>query len=346
MTTAQEGTIDLGDPDLYRTERRFAMWHEYAARDAVVWSEPGTSPGGFWSVFSHRSCRALLAPTAPFSSEYGMMVGFDAEHPDPSRGRMLVVTDGAHHQHLRQVVAPSLAQTMASTLAAFIDREVREIVGDALRAGGADVAVRIGPRLPAAVVCEILGVPAADRERLIVLTNHAFGGSDETFDEMTPSEAHSEILMYFYEMVSRRRREPGDDLVSTLISDGRLNPRDVLVNCDNVMIGGNETTRHAITGCFHALATVPDALDRLRADPGLIPSAVEEVIRWTSPAMHVLRVATDAVEVGGRSLPAGSPVVAWLPAANRDERIFASPDDFILDRAPNKHLAFGNGPHH
>ncbi|MFD2415746.1 cytochrome P450 [Amycolatopsis pigmentata] len=337
---------DLGNPDLYRSDARFAMWRDYAVADELVWSEPGSSPHGFWSVFSHEACRGVLAPSAPFTSEYGMMIGFDAETPDHAGGRMLVVTDGEHHTHLRRLITPFLSRTNATTLDRFIDTEVRKCLAEALAAGRVDVAMTVGPRLPAAVVCEILGVPPEDRERLVELTNHAFGGSDGTFDKMSPSEAHSEILMYFYELVERRRSAPGDDLVSTLVSDGGLSVRDVLFNCDNVLIGGNETTRHSITGCFHALSTVPDALDRLRADPTRIRTVVEEVIRWTSPAMHVLRVATEKVEVCGRTLPAGSPVAAWLPAANRDERVFQEPQRFLMDRQPNKHLGFGNGPHH
>jgi hydroxylation protein CepL len=338
--------LDLGDPDLYRSERRFEMWREHTAADELVWSEPGSSPSGFWSVFSHEACRRVLAPTAPFTSEYGMMVGFDAEHRDSSGGRMLVVSDGDHHTYLRQTIAPLLSKAMAGTLEKFIEAEVRETIGAAVRSGSVDVALRIGPRLPAAVVCEILGVPASDRERLVELTNHAFGGNDSAFDKMTASEAHAEILMYFHELVAHRKRSPGDDLVSRLLADGRLGLRDVLVNCDNVLIGGNETTRHSITGCFHALSTVPGALDRLRADPDLIRPAVEEVIRWTSPAMHVLRVATEDVEVNGRVLAKGTAVVAWLPAANRDERVFECPQEFRPDRQPNRHLGFGNGPHH
>ncbi|WP_086821425.1 cytochrome P450 [Allokutzneria sp. NRRL B-24872] len=346
MTVIAEAALDLGDPQLYSSEERFALWREHAAADALVWSGPGSSPRGFWSVFSHEACRKVLSPTAPFTSEYGMMIGFDAEQPDNSGGKMLVVTDGEHHTYLRQMVAPFLSKAMATTLGEFIDEEVRASVDEALEAGGADVALRIGPSLPAAVVCEVLGVPAEDRERLVELTNHAFGGNDSAFDKMSPSEAHSEILMYFYELVSRRRRDPGDDLVSTMLADGRLGPRDVLVNCNNVLIGGNETTRHAITGAFHALSTVPEALPRLREDPSLLGKAVEEVVRWTSPAMHVLRVATEDVELNGRVLTKGTPVVAWLPAANHDERVFADPRAFQVDRTPNRHLGFGNGPHH
>lgn len=339
-------SLDFGDPDLYATAERYEMWRDLVAADSVVYSGSGASPGGFWSVFSHEACRAVLAPTAPFTSEYGMMIGFDAEHRDRSGGQMLVVTDGERHSHLRRLVSPFLSRANASSLAAFIRDEVRRLVADAMRTPGVDVAVAVGPRLPAAVVCEILGIPAADRARMIELTNHAFGGEDSTFDKMSASEAHSEILMYFSDLIALRKRRPGDDLVSAFVSDERLTVREVLVNCDNVLIGGNETTRHAITGCFHALGTVPGALDMLRADPAGLPTAVEEVIRWTSPAMHVLRVATEDVTIAGRSIERGAAVAAWLPAANRDKRVFDGPERFVPDRKPNRHLGFGHGTHH
>jgi len=337
--------LDLADPDLYVTTGRYSIWRDLAA-GPPVWTSAGSSPGGFWSVFSHRACRTVLAPTAPFTSRYGMMIGFDAEHRDRSGGQMLVVTDGDRHAHLRRIIAPFLSRARAVALADFIRAEARILIANARRGAVVDVALAIGPRLPAAVTCEILGVPADDRERLVELTNHAFGGEESFFDKMSASEAHSEILMYFWHLISRRRRHPGDDLVSVLVNDPRLSDKDVLLNCDNVLVGGNETTRHAIAGCFHALSTAPGLLDRLRVTPAAAPAAVEEIIRWTSPAMHVLRVATEDITLGGREIARGEPVVAWLPAANRDERVFDQPGQFRPDRQPNKHLGFGNGPHH
>lgn len=339
-------TIDLGDPDLYTTNARFAMWQDYAAANAVVWSEPGVSPGGFWSVFSHRDVSAVLSPKAPLTSEYGMMIGFDADHTDSSGGRMLVASEGDWHATLKRLIGPFLSRLRAPELESVLQREVQEIL-DRLRSGGpTDVALEIGPRLPAAVVCEIIGVPLAEREQLIDLTNHAFGGAESTFDRLTPAQAHTEILFYFDELIEQRRRRPGADLVSALLADERLSTEDVLVNCDNVLIGGNETTRHSVTGAFHALQAHPEALHALAEDPGLIDRAVEELVRWTSPAAHVLRVATADWEVGGQPIRKGEAVVAWLAAANRDERLFTDPDRFLADRAPNRHLGFGNGPHH
>ncbi|MEU3628744.1 NikQ protein [Amycolatopsis coloradensis] len=338
--------VDLGDPDLYTTLERHARWRQLALEDAMVWSEPGSSPTGFWSVFSHQACAAVLAPSAPFTSEYGMMIGFDRDNPDKSGGRMMVVSEQEQHRKLRKLVGPLLSRAAARRLSERVRTEVRGVLDRVLDGEVCDVAAAIGPRIPAAVVCEILGVPAEDEDMLIDLTNHAFGGEDELFDGMTPRQAHTEILVYFDELISARRASPGDDLVSTLLTDDELTVDDVVLNCDNVLIGGNETTRHAITGAVHAFATVPGLLEHVREGSADVDTVVDEVLRWTSPAMHVLRVSTGEVTVNGRDLPPGTPVVAWLPAANRDPAVFDDPDTFRPGRKPNRHITFGHGMHH
>ncbi|MFI7672083.1 cytochrome P450 [Actinophytocola sp. NPDC049390] len=338
--------VDLGDPDLYATLGRHTRWREFAVADEIVWSGPGSSPAGFWSVFSHRACAEVLAPSAPFTSEYGMMIGFDREHPDTSGGRMMVVAERDPHRALRRIVGPLLSRASARAMAARVRAEVHEVLDRVLDEPVCDVADAIGPRIPAAVVCDILGVPAADQDMLIGLTNHAFGGADELFEGMTPRQAHTEILVYFDELITTRRGRPGADLISRLVADDGLTTEDVLLNCDNVLIGGNETTRHAITGAVHALANVPGLLARLRDGSADVDVVVEEVLRWTSPAMHVLRVSTEPVVLCGRDLAAGTPVVVWLPAANRDPAEFADPDTFDPARSPNRHVAFGHGVHH
>ncbi|WP_206797400.1 cytochrome P450 [Amycolatopsis sp. MtRt-6] len=355
MTNAAiESVADLGDPHLYQTAARYRMWAELVAGNKAVWSPPGSSPSGFWSVFSHQACSELLAPNSPFTSEYGMMIGFDRDRPDKAGGTMLVASEGARHNQLRRLIAPFLSRASAQSLTEFMRREVAEILAE-LRAGGdprspgatgPDIASHVGSRLPAAVVCELLGIPASDRELVVGLTNHAFGGEEPAFADMEPSEAHTQILSYFLDVIAERRADPGDDLVAALLADGSLADREILINCDNVLIGGNETTRHAVTGCFHALAENPAILPALRADPGLIPAAVEEILRWASPAMHVLRVSTEPTVVAGQEVDEGVAVVAWLPAANRDPGVFPGPDAVRLDRQPNRHLAFGHGLHH
>lgn len=348
MTNAAIHSVaDLGDPHLYQTADRYRMWEGLRAENRAVWSPPGTSPGGFWSVFSHQACSELLAPNSHFTSEYGMMIGFDRSRPDKAGGTMLVASEGKRHNQLRRLIAPFLSRASAQSLSAFVRQEVTDILQGLRAAGtGPDVASDIGSRLPAAVVCELLGIPANDRELVVSLTNHAFGGKEPAFADMAPPEAHAQIMSYFLDAIARRRADPGDDLVTALLTDGFLSDHEILINCDNVLIGGNETTRHAVTGCFHAIAQNPEILPALRADSALIPAAVEEILRWASPAMHVLRVSTQPTVVAGQEVDAGVAVVAWLPAANRDPGVFPSPGELRLDRDPNRHLTFGHGLHH
>ncbi|WP_242909164.1 cytochrome P450 [Actinomadura terrae] len=362
MTNAAfHDVTDLGNPHLYATTERYRMWEKLIAEGRAVWSPPGTSPGGFWSVFSHQACSELLAPNSHFTSEYGMMIGFDRARPDKAGGTMLVASEGKRHNQLRRLIAPFLSRTSAQNLSAFIRQEVADILRELREGGpprgagaasdgptvtGPDIAAHVGSRLPAAVVCELLGIPESDRGLIVSLTNHAFGGTEPAFADMSPSEAHSQILSYFVDVIVSRRNDPGADLVTALLADESMNVREILLNCDNVLIGGNETTRHAVTGCFHALAQSPAILPALRADPALIPVAVEEILRWVSPAMHVLRVSTQRTVVADRDIDEGVAVVAWLPAANRDPTVFPSPGELRLDRHPNRHLAFGHGLHH
>ncbi|WP_260479046.1 cytochrome P450 [Kibdelosporangium aridum] len=338
--------MDLADPDLYTSSDRHRRWDEWASADAVTWTGPGHTPAGFWSVFSHRSCAKVLGPKAPFTSERGMMLGFDAQHPDHAGGKMIVVTDGEWHHHLRRMIGPFLSRLKADTLAEFVRREADELLDKITGPGPVELARNVGPRLPAAVVCEILGIPAEDREFLIALTRDAFGETAAGGNAMSAGEAHGEIMLYFEDLIEYRRHTPGDDLLSALLADEQMTDEDVLINCDNVVVGGNETTRHSITAALHAVAVTPGLLDSLAQDPGLIPVAVDEVVRWSSPAMHVLRVATADIEIGDKVIRKDDAVAVWLASANRDPVKHERPHEVRLDRPAGKHLGFGHGAHH
>lgn len=337
--------MDLADPELYASPERHSMWRRFVADDAVVWSAPGASPGGFWSVFSHQACTQVLRPEAPFTSSYGMLIGFDAEHPDRGGGRMVVASDGEHHAHLRHLITPHLSRSAADAFGRFMQQGVDALLADARRSPIVDVAQVLAPRLPAMVVCELLGVPPAERDHLIEATNHAFAGADSSGDGAASTRAHTDIFLFFHELVARRRERPTDDLTTALLRDPRLAPDDVLINLYNLLIGGNQTSRHVIAGCFHAASVATDLLPSIRRDPDMIHLAVEEVLRWVSPGMHVLRVATEDLELDGTSIVGGQAVVAWLAAGNRDPRVFADPDRFDPRRRPNRHLSFGHGRH-
>ncbi|MFY1669580.1 cytochrome P450 [Plantactinospora sp. WMMB334] len=337
--------MDLGDPQLYASRDRYAMWHDHATEDRIVWSPPGSSPSGFWSVFSHQACTAVLGPQAPFTSRYGMLIGFDADHPDRAGGEMIVAADGARHLRLREILGRFLSRSAVAALEPFVRKEVDHLLAEMRAVGVVDVARHIGPLLPAAVVCEVLGVPAGDRDHVMRLTDTAFASPGSESTAAASVEAHTEIFGYFGDQLALRDRSPGDDLISALLAEDDLTRDEVLVNCYNLLIGGNQTARHVIAGCFDAASRTPGLLDRIREDPTLVQTAAEEAIRWVSPGMHVLRVATADLTLCGQAIAAGDPVVAWLAAANRDPGVFAQPETFRPDRSPNRHLGFGHGPH-
>jgi len=188
-------------------------------------------------------------------------------------------------------------------------------------------------------------VPRSDWESLFSLTNDAFGADD-------PAErrgAHLDILQYFDDIASARAKSPADDLVSVLATakiDGRkLTAEEVLLNCDNLLIGGTENTRIAAAGGMLAFIQHPDQWQALSAKPELLHDAVEEVLRWTSSATHIMRTATAPVTIRGRRIEEGDRVTLWNPSANRDKDVFEDPDCFSVCRKPNRHIALGTGEH-
>jgi cytochrome P450 len=158
-----------------------------------------------------------------------------------------------------------------------------------------------------------------------------------------------DILQYFEDLAAARTKCPSDDLVSALTSasiDGsKLSPDEVLLNCDNLLVGGTENTRIAATGGMLAFLEHPGEWQALSRDPALLPSAVEEVLRWTSTATHIMRTATRPVVLRDRHIEAGERVTLWNPSANRDEAVFADADCFSIRRRPNRHIALGYGEH-
>jgi len=220
-----------------------------------------------------------------------------------------------------------------------------DVVARALEIERCDFVAEIAARVPLYVICRMLGVPRSDWESLFSLTNDAFGADD-------PAErrgAHLDILQYFDDIASARAKSPADDLVSVLATakiDGRkLTAEEVLLNCDNLLIGGTENTRIAAAGGMLAFIQHPDQWQALSAKPELLHDAVEEVLRWTSSATHIMRTATAPVTIRGRRIEEGDRVTLWNPSANRDKDVFEDPDCFSVCRKPNRHIALGTGEH-
>jgi cytochrome P450 len=230
---------------------------------------------------------------------------------------------------------------------------VREAIGPLADGGVFDFAQAM-LALPVAVAGEAMGLPRADWPRLGRLLTCAIAEDDPEYREpggpaATLDAAHRELFAYFQDLYRDRRRDLGDDLVSVLIAtevDGRrMSPGEIVSNCYSVLLGAVVTTPHVPN---HVLARHVDdgVLAAWAADPAVTPTAIEEALRLASPASHFLRYATRDVEVHGTVVRAGEAVVCWIGSANRDPAVFPDPDRFDPRRTPNRHVAFGVGPHY
>jgi len=239
-----------------------------------------------------------------------------------------------------------------SEVAQTVRVNTRQLIREAVETGGCDFAEQIASRIPMTTISKLLGVPEQDRDYLLALTRTALStdGEDvEDVDEVDSEMARNEILMYFMDIVEERRESPGDDVISMLVGssiDGvPLSDEDVVLNCYSLIIGGDETSRLTMIDCVHTLADQPEQWRRLKHGEAGIDTAVDEVLRWASPTMHFGRSAVRETELHGVRLRPGEIVTLWHASGNRDERTFDRPGEFDLGRTPNKHMAFGYGPH-
>ncbi|GAA0914191.1 cytochrome P450 [Virgisporangium aurantiacum] len=336
--------INLVDPDLYEHGDPHAVWRWLRVHDPVHWHPPTHLPG-FWAVTTYDNVRAVYRDHARFSSAAGILLRPESHGRDPGGGRTLALTDPPRHGELRAVVDRWFATTSVRAMEPPMRSAAARIVRDAVERGSCDFVFDVAARLPLQVICTLMGVPDSDHEAMFAMTSRAFGAG-RAEDRST---AHFEILQYFEALVADRTRRPGDDLVSALVTamvgGRRLSLDEVLLNCDNLIVGGTENVRLAAAGGMLALMDHPAQWQLLRDEPGLVRGAVEEVLRWTSPATHIMRTATVPVMLDGRRIATGDRVTLWNPSANRDDAVFPGADRFDVRRSPNRHLSLGSGEH-
>jgi len=337
--------INLTDPDLYSHGDPHAAWRWLREHDPVHWHFPAGEFPGFWVLTKYDDVQAVYHDPATFSSAGGILLRPETYGSDPGGGHTLALTDPPNHRKLRALVDDWFTPRSIRLLDAEMRDIAHDVVTAALERESCDFVAEIASRVPLYVIFKMLGVPRNDWERLFSLTNDAFGADD-------PAQrrgAHLDIMQYFEDLAAARGKSPADDLVSVLACaqiDGRqLTPDEVILNCDNLLIGGTENTRIAAAGGMLALIQHPDQWQALSTEPQLLHSAVEEVLRWTSTATHIMRTATAQVTMHGRRIAVGDLVTLWNPSANRDESVFDDPDCFSIRRKPNRHIALGTGEH-
>jgi cytochrome P450 len=335
-------------------------WTRLRREDPVHWVEHGVK-NPFWAITKHADLVWVSRQPSRFLNQPRLAVfpDFQGPGPDPDApfARHLLNMDPPDHARFRKIASFRFTPRAVRSLAANVEAVTAELL-DAAATGAveqdADFVELFASKLPLVVLADLLGVPREDWEQLFRWTNKTVGSTDPEFQEgkdpgQTAENARNQLFQYFHALAEKRRKDPRDDLVSVLANarlDGApLPPLELLSYYFLLVVAGNETTRNALSGGLMALIENPGEFEKLRADPGLIEPAVEEIVRWTSPVIQFCRTATEDVEIRGKQIRAGDNLCLFYPSVNRDEEVFEDPDRFRVDRAPNPHLAFGIGEH-
>jgi len=342
-------TVDLGDPNTFADHDLDEFWRTLRDTAPVHWNPPADGRRGFWVLSRYDDIMATYRDNVNFTSERGNVLVTLLGGGDAGAGRMLAVTDGHRHHELRKILQRVLSPRVLDEVARTVRVNTRQLVREAVESGGCDFAEQIASRIPMTTISNLLGVPEQDRDFLLTQTKTALSTDDEDIDEVASEMARNEILMYFMDLVEERRESPGDDVISMLVGssiDGvPLSDEDVVLNCYSLIIGGDETSRLTMIDCVHTLAAQTEQWRRLKHGEVAVETAVDEVLRWASPTMHFGRSVVHETELHGVRLRPGEIVTLWHASGNRDERVFERPGEFDLGRTPNKHMAFGYGPH-
>ncbi|TBO61209.1 cytochrome P450 [Streptomyces kasugaensis] len=335
---------DLTDPGLWSRPDLPAVIDALRAKSPVQRTETADD-GPVWSVLSYELAAEVLRNTAVYSSEGGSLLGSGEGRTPVGSGRMMALTDPPRHRDLRAPATPFFSSGGVRNASRSIAELADSLVAEAVARGEVDLVDTVAA-LPLAVMCDLLEIPDEDRDMVVRVC-------DDAFLCRTPEErraGHQRLLPYLFQQVLLRRADPGDDLISKVATyrvQGRPMPvEDVVLNLDNIVVGGVQTVRHTAAMGLLALVQHPELWRQLREGEAEIGAALDELLRWTSVGLHTLRTASRDTELGGQLIRRGERVVVWTWAANHDAAAFDRPHDIILDRSPNKHLALGLGAHY
>jgi cytochrome P450 len=354
--------IDLGwwqecpaeRPDLYRRLRE-------AGRPVFVRTNRQDAPKarGFWAVGAHADVVDISRRPTEFGSGQGTQIFDQTPEMREYRGSIIDMDD-PEHMRLRKIVSRGFTPRMLSELRGLVEETTAEILDEMPASGRCDFVADFATLLPLRIIDNMLGVPREHEQFILRATNVVLGASDPEYVpdqtaagiEAAITETSEELIELLKGIAEDRIGRPTDDVISKLVTsdEENLTPRE-LAKFFILLIGaGNETTRNALTHGLHILSGHPEQRDRLVADyETLASTAVEEILRYASPVIHMRRTVTRdgvALASGTHTFNAGDKVVVWYPAANRDPAVFADPEVFNIARTPNNHVAFGGpGPH-
>jgi cytochrome P450 len=353
--------IDLTDLDNFADGFPHELFAVHRREAPVFWHEPTyNTPDseGFWSVATYPETLAVLKDPVAYSSVTGgsRPYGGTLLQDLAIAGQVLNMMDDPRHSQIRRLVSSGLTPRMIRRVEDDLRDRTRRLL-DAVQPGEPfDFLVDIAAELPMQMICILLGVPESERHWLFeaIEPQFDFGGSRKAaLSQLSVEEAGSRMYSYGQQLIASKRAEPTDDMLSVVANAtvdelGGPVPSDLEVYLFFCLLfsAGAETTRNSVAGGALALAQHPEQLRALRADLDGLPTAVEEMVRWTSPSPSKRRTATRDVTLGGQAIEAGQKVQVWEGSANRDAGVFGHADEFDIARKPNPHLGFGQGVHY
>ncbi|HWJ98885.1 MAG TPA: cytochrome P450 [Acidimicrobiales bacterium] len=343
--TAPELTAPLADEAFYAGDP-FPLYARLREEAPIVWHQPDDG-AGWWVVSTQPEVLEVSRDPSRFQSGKGILtMEIGIEYPSPPT---MMHTDPPVHTRYRKLVQPGFSPSRIRALEAPLRALVTRLLDELPTGEPVDIVPALAEPYPVHVIADLLGIADEDRDRFVLWSDATIpGASDLGFEARMALMA--EMQEYLMAAGRDRRGADGTDLISVLANveiDGEtLTDDELLMFFNQLLVAGNETTRNMISGGLWALASTPDQLARLVADRELIPSCIEEWLRWTTPVVAFMRTATVDTELRGVPIAAGDPVLLLYAAANRDEEVFgADAGEFRVDREPNPQVALGFGPH-
>ncbi|WP_409344088.1 cytochrome P450 [Paenibacillus sp. MBLB4367] len=312
-----------------------SWYRKMRAEEPVAYDEQS----GAWSCFTYDTVKKVLSDHEHFSSQFQM-----SPTPKEPIESSILRTDPPKHKQMRTLVSQVFTPRAIEALAPKITGIAEELLAQWAWKETVDFVSDFASPFPIIVIAEMLGIPHEDRDRFKEWSDSLVGNDYDRY-----MQCQEEMSVYFADIAERRRREPKDDLISSLVTaqvDGeKLDEVELIGFCILLLVAGNETTTNLLSSAALCLDDRPDLYEALFAERALVPSAVEEVLRYCSPVQSMQRRVRKETTLCGKRLSEGQYINVWMGAANHDEHAFADPETFDIRRSPNPHLAFGQGIH-
>ncbi|CAB4717594.1 MAG: cytochrome P450 [Actinobacteria bacterium] len=349
--------VDLLDLDRFAREEHHEMFTVLRAEDPVHWTPEPDGPG-FWSITKHADVQLVNRDTDGFSAEAGGITLLESSTLDEGmdmRGKIMVMTDPPRHTRYRLLVNKGFTPRMIGLIEAHLEYRAELLVDSVIERGECEFVTELAAELPLQAIADIMGVPQEERHLIFDWSNRLVGSDDPEYNQDPEDKADAlvaatELYMFASALGEARRTDPRDDVVTKLINaeinGDKLTSEEFELFILLLAVAGNETTRNATAHGMYAFMTYPEQFAKLREHPELMASAVEEVLRWSSPVLYFRRQATRDFELRGKQIRAGDKIAMWHVSGNRDEEAFEDPFTFDITRSPNDHVAFGGGGAH